>query len=67
MTSIKYIQDKGRQERLLAMMLSFIFSPSFQSDDEKTLFNALLKKIFEFEPNSLMEELLSNIIKEKLS
>ena len=67
MSAMKFIQDKGRQERLMAMMLSFIFAPNFLSEDEKTLFNALLKKIFEFEPNSLMEELLSNIIKEKLS
>ncbi len=67
MAALKFIQDKGRQERLMAMMLSFIFAPSFQNEDEKNLFNVLLKKIFEFEPNSLMEELLTNIIKEKLT
>jgi len=51
----------------MAMILSFIFSPGFRNEEEKYLFNILLKKIFEFEPNSMMEEILSNMLKEKIN
>ena len=67
MTATKFIQDKGRQERTMAMMLQFIFGPSLQNEEEKTMFSLLLKKIFEFEPNALMEELLSNLLKDKIN
>lgn len=67
MTTVKFIQDKGRQERTMAMILSFIFGSCLKNDEEKSLFNQLLKKIFEFEPNSLMEELISNLLKEKIN
>ena len=67
MTTVKFIQDKGRQERTMAMILSFMFGSCLKNDEEKSLFNQLLKKIFEFEPNSLMEELISNLLKEKIN
>ena len=51
----------------MALVLGSIFSPSLDTDDNKKLFNALLKKIFDFEPTNFIEELLSNLIKEQLN
>lgn len=57
----------GRVERTISLVLGSIFSPSLGCDENKRLFNALLKKIFDFEPTNFIEELLSNLIKEQLN
>ena len=50
----------------MCLILACIFGPSVQSEEEKKLFNALLKRQFDFEPSNFIEELLSNLIKEQL-
>ena len=62
----KLIIIGGRLERTMCLILACIFGPSVQSEEEKKLFNALLKRQFDFEPSNFIEELLSNLIKEQL-
>ena len=67
MTAIKYKHDKGRQERAMCLILSFIFSPNLANANEKTLFNATLKEIFDFDATNFIEEMLSNLLKDQIS
>ena len=67
MASIKYKSDKGRQERAICLVLACIFSPSFNGETDTSLFNSLMKKIFDFEPTSFIEDMLANILKEQIN
>ncbi len=49
------------------MILGCLFGPNLNSENEKKLFNDLLKKCFDFESSNFIEELLSNLIKEQLN
>lgn len=51
----------------MCLILACLFSPSFKNDGDKSAFNSLLKKIFDFEPTSFIEELLTNILKEQIN
>lgn len=44
-----------------------MFNPSLFQADYKIIFNELLKKTFELEPTSFIEEFLSSILKEQLA
>jgi hypothetical protein len=65
--SIKYKQDKGKQERSLCLILACLIGPGLQEQGERQLFNDLVKRIFDIEPSSLIEELLSTLLKEQLN
>ncbi len=65
--SIKYKQDKGKQERSLCLVLSCLIGPGLQEQGEKQLFSDLVKRIFDIEPSSLIEELLSTLLKDQLN
>lgn len=67
MTSIKYRQDKGRQERAMCLILASIFGPNLTNQNEKLLFNSLLKRIFDFEATSFIEEMLTGLIKDQMA
>lgn len=66
LASIKYRQDKGRQERAIGINISCLFSSNFDTQDDKILFNSLLKKIFDYEPTNFIEDTLNNLIKAQL-
>ncbi|CAF0731757.1 unnamed protein product, partial [Brachionus calyciflorus] len=67
LSAIKYRQDKGRQERAICLNLACLFGPNFVNPNDKVLFNSLLKKIFDYEPTSFIEETLSNLIKSQMA
>jgi hypothetical protein len=67
MSSMKYKLDKGRQERAMCLILACIFGPSLANANEKTLFSATLKEIFDFDATSFIEEMLSNLLMDQLS
>lgn len=51
----------------MTLVLGCMFGPSLSNDEEKSNFNQLLKKIFDFEASNFIEENLSNLIKEHLN
>jgi hypothetical protein len=67
MTWVKYKMDKGRQERAMCHMLACIFGPSLANANERTLFGATLKEIFDFDATNFIEEMLSSLLKDQLS
>ncbi|RNA43273.1 dynein heavy chain domain-containing 1-like [Brachionus plicatilis] len=67
LSAIKYRQDKGRQERVLGLNISCLFSPNFTTANDKVLFNSLLKKIFDYEATNFIEDTLTNLIKAQMS
>ena len=67
MASVKYKIDRGRQERAICLVLTCMFNPCFKDETDKKLFVSLMKKIFEFEPTSFIEDLLGNILKEQIN
>lgn len=67
MSAIKYRQDKGRPERAIGLNMSCLFSPNFTEPNDKALFNALLKKIFDYEPTNFIEDSLASLIKAQMN
>jgi hypothetical protein len=62
----KYEADKGRPERTICMIFTFIFYPCLKNEEEKKIFNNLLNQTFNYEIITVIEELLSNAIKDQL-
>jgi hypothetical protein len=66
LATIKYQMDKGRPIRTLVVILGFVFMPNFNSQQEKSTFNELLKEIFDFELSSIIEQHFTGLLKEQL-
>ena len=62
----KYEVDKGRPERTICMIFTFIFYPTLKNEEEKKIFNSLVNQTFNYDVINVIEELLSNAIKEQL-
>ena len=67
MASVKYKIDRGRQERAICLVLTCLFNPCLKNDAEKMALISLMKKIFDFEPTSFIEDLIGNILKEQIN
>jgi len=67
MASVKYKIDRGRQERAICLVLTCLFNPCLKNDAEKMVLISLMKKIFDFEPTSFIEDLIGNILKEQIN
>ena len=63
----KYEMDKGRPERTICMIFTFMFYSSLINEEEKNVFNSLLNKTFNYEVITVIEDLLSNAIKDQIS
>ena len=62
----KFEVDKGRPERTICIIFTFIFYASLTNEEEKKIFNSLLNQTFNYDVINVIEELLSNAIKEQL-
>jgi hypothetical protein len=63
---LKCLNDKGRPDRTICMVLTFLLYPSIKDPEDRTFFNQLLKMVFSYEATNAIEELLSNALKEHL-
>lgn len=66
LAAVKYAQDKGKPARTICMILTFLLYSNFDSTDEKERFNDILKKTFDFEVITAIEEVFSTVLKEQI-
>ena len=45
----KYEVDKGRPERTICMIFTFIFYPTLKNEEEKKIFNSLVNQTFNYD------------------
>lgn len=66
LTAAKYSQDKGKPTRTVCMILTFMFYSNFNSSEEKEKFNAIMKKTFDFEVITAVEEVFTTMLKHQI-